>query len=165
MSAPVQEIRGVILPAGAAGLLLPNAAVAEVLGYRDPTPVPDSPPWLLGMVPWRERLLPLVSLPDASRPPQPGTRGPRARLAVCYSPDGHPALPYIGIVAVGPPRLARFRAENLDPVGAADPNNPFVLHALTYADQPAWIPDLDALKRALLEILSAAGTAGSLRSG
>ena len=159
------ELRGVVLPAGPVDLLLPNAAVAEVLSYRDPSPVVDAPPWLLGVVAWRERAVPLVSLPAAAIPPQPVERGPRARLVVCFTPDGHPAMPYVGLVCVGPPRLARFRADNLEPLQDAGPENPFVLHALTYGDRPAWIPDLDALERALLEVSGAgadlAANAGS----
>ena len=33
------------------------------------------------------------------------------------------------------------------------PENPFVLHALTRAERPAWIPDLDAIEQAVLEAL------------
>jgi chemosensory pili system protein ChpC len=146
------ELRGVVLPLGPADLLLPNVGVAEVLSYRDPEPVVHGPPWLLGRVTWRERSVPLVSLPAAAVPPSPVERGPRARLVVCFTPNGNAALPYLGLLCVGPPRLARFRADNLQP---AEPEgeNPFVLHTLTYGDRPAWIPNLDALERALLEAL------------
>jgi chemosensory pili system protein ChpC len=153
VSAPGEELRGILLPLGPADLLLPNAAVAEVLGYRDPESVAGGPSWLLGRVAWRERSVPLVSLPAAGEPPQPVARGPRARLAVIYTPNGNAAMPYLGLLCVGPPRLARFRADNLLP---ADPEgeNPFVLHTLTHADRPGWIPDLDALELALLEALA-----------
>jgi chemosensory pili system protein ChpC len=150
VSAPAEELRGVVLPLGPADLLLPNAAVAEVLGYREPETSGGGPPWLLGTVTWRERPVPLVSLPAAAHPSQPVALGPRARLAVCFTPSGNRALPYVGLLCVGPPRLARFRADNLSPTGE-EADNPFILHTLTYAERPGWIPDLDALERAVLE--------------
>jgi len=146
-------LRGVVLPAGASDVLLPNAAVAEVLAYQPPHRLPDTPPWLLGMLRWREREVPVVSLSAASDPPEPAVPGRRARLAVCFSPDGNPELPYLGLLCVGSPRLARFAAETLEPA-AERPANPFVLHALTFAERPAWIPDLDALERAILDALA-----------
>lgn len=145
-------LRGVVLPVGASDVLLPNAAVAEVLAYGEPSPLADAPPWLLGTLDWREREIPVVSLAAAGDPPEAAEPGRRARLAVCFTPDGNPELPYLGLLCVAPPRLARFLPEALDPA-AERPANPFVLHALTFAERPAWIPDLDAIERALLAAL------------
>lgn len=145
-------LRGVVLPVGPSDVLLPNAAVAEVLAYREPAALADAPPWLLGTLEWREREIPVVSLAAAGDPPQSAEPGRRARLAVCFTPDGNPELPYMGLLCVAPPRLARFLPEALEP-GEEPPANPFVLHALTFAERPAWIPDLDAIERALLDAL------------
>ncbi len=146
-----KEVRGIVLPTGAADLLMPNAAVVEVIAYCDPEPYPSAPGWLLGAVYWRGRDVPLVSLAAAGTGAA-APRLPRARLVICYTPSGNSALPYVGILTVTPPRLARLSAEMLEPA-QMDPDNPFVLHALTYAEQPAWIPDMDAIERAVLEAL------------
>jgi hypothetical protein len=53
---------------------------------------------------------------------------------------------------VGPPRLTVFRAEAMGP-GELPAANPFVLHALTYMDRPAWIPDMDSIEAAVREVL------------
>jgi len=43
-------------------MLLPNAAVAEIIGYQDPAAVESGPNWLLGLMSWRGISLPLISL-------------------------------------------------------------------------------------------------------
>lgn len=149
---PEDAVRGVILPAGSSDVLLPNAAMAEILAYRELTPIPGAPPWLLGTLAWRGREVPVVSLAAAEETPAPIAPDRRARLAVCFTPDGHPELPYAALLCLAPPRLARFLADELTP-STEPPPGPFVLHTLSYAGRPAWIPDLDAIERALVDSL------------
>lgn len=149
-----EEIRCIALGTGEAELLLPNVAVAEVVGFRDPTPYDAAPVWLLGTLPWRGVAVPVVSLAMASEEPAEVVHGYRSRLVISYTPSGNGALPYVGIAAVGPPRLTRLSPGVLEPVQGPR-GNPFVLHALIYAERLAWIPNLDALERAVLEVMPA----------
>ena len=146
------QLRGVVVPMGVVDVLLPNAAVAEIVGYQDPAPYVSAPGWLLGALTWRGFTLPLVSLTMAGEEPVEAVYGQRARSVICYTPSGNSALPYVGIAAVGPPRLARLSAQALEPIQLRVAN-PFVLHGLTYAERPAWIPDMDAIERAVLEAM------------
>ena len=146
----VREVRGVVLPTGSAQLLMPNAAVAEVIAYFEPERYPSGPSWLLGAVHWRGRDIPLVSLAAAGEDFAAIPRLQRARQVICYTPSGNSALPYVAILAVTPPRLARLTADMLEPAQGGT-ENPFVLHTLTFAESPAWIPDMDAIERAVLE--------------
>jgi chemosensory pili system protein ChpC len=148
------DVRGVVLDIGGVELLLPSATVAEVVYCEEPRPHPGAPSWLLGTVPWRDQEVPLVSVRAGGEDPHEIRRGPRARTAVCYSPTPGSDRPYLGILAVGPPRLTVFRAEAMGP-GELPAANPFVLHALTYMDRPAWIPDIDAIEAAVREVLGA----------
>jgi chemosensory pili system protein ChpC len=92
----------------------------------------------------------MVSLPTAAAETDDVIRGSRARVVICFTPSGNSALPYIGILAIGPPRLARLTEQVLEPVPKTV-DNPFVLHELIYSQEPAWIPDMDAIERAVLE--------------
>ena len=56
-----QDMRGVLVPVGKHHLLLPNAAVAEVLGFEEPAPENDAPDWLLGRIDWRGWRIPVIS--------------------------------------------------------------------------------------------------------
>ena len=149
-----EDVRGVVLLTGASDLLLPNSAVAEVVGYKPPAPYSSAPDWLLGAVTWRGFAVPLISLAMASAKPVEVASGQRARLVVCYTVSGNRALPYVAILALGPPRLTRFRPQALEPTPDL-PENPLVLHGLTFAERPAWIPDMDAIERAVLEAMDA----------
>ena len=148
----LEAVAGVVLRTGAADLLLPNAAVVEIISFRPPAEIEGSPPWLLGNLDWRERPVPVVSVAAAGGAQEDVVPGRRARLVVCYTPSGNTALPYLAFLSLTPPRLAYFHSRALRPA-QTDSENPFVLHALTYVDRPAWIPDIDAIERAVLQAL------------
>ena len=144
-----EEIRGILLPVGARSLLLPNAAVAELIVYREGAETRDgsSPDWLLGEIEWRGRRIPLVSFEVAAGRKRADTGTRRARIAVLNTPSGNEALPYIGVLTLGISRLVRITPENLD----ADDDDPSVITALihkaaTINGQGVWIPNLDALE-------------------
>lgn len=142
-------LAGVVLPAGNVNLLLPNSAVAEIISFRRPDPVKSDVAWLLGVLDWRENLVPAISLAAAQGDKIGEQLGRRSCFAVCYSPSGNSELPYVAILASAAPRLVDFHAVDMKPAPEAR-SNPLVLHPLIYDDQPAWIPDMDAIERAVL---------------
>jgi chemosensory pili system protein ChpC len=147
-----EEIRGVLLPAGSRPLLLPNAAVAEVIGFQEPDPAEGAPDWLLGRIDWRGRRVPVVSWERAVDGGEPDWDARRVRIAVLNTMNGNPQVPHIGLLSVGVARLARISAESLaeDPEGRVE--SPWVLESVTIAEQPAWIPDLDELERQVVAL-------------
>jgi chemosensory pili system protein ChpC len=150
-SAP-SELRTVVLPTGTADVILPSIAMAEVISYQDPTPYRNAPGWLLGAITWRGCNVPLLSLEVEEMTPSEPIRSRRPRVVICYTPSGNRALPYLGFRTIGLPRVARANAQVL----AATPlvsENPFVLHGLTLSGRPGYIPDMDAIERAVLEFV------------
>lgn len=146
------EVRVVVIPTGVLDVLLPNAAVAEVTAFHDPVPLGTTPDWLLGIVTWRGCEVPLVTLAQPGAETLESIHGQRLRLIICYTPNGNATLPYVGILAYGPPRLARLSAQALAPA-KIHTGPPFVLHGLTYEERPGFIPDMDAIEQALLEAM------------
>ena len=55
------EIRGVLISAGAERVLLPNATVAEMMSKVAVQSVPDAPAWLVGQIAWHGWDVPLLS--------------------------------------------------------------------------------------------------------
>ncbi|MCE6984778.1 chemotaxis protein CheW, partial [Pseudomonas frederiksbergensis] len=53
------------LPLSDRCLVLPNVAVAELIGFQAGSPVLASPEWLLGWIDWRGQRLPLLSFESA----------------------------------------------------------------------------------------------------
>jgi chemosensory pili system protein ChpC len=93
-------------------ILLPNAAVAEVIGYIEPEPLPDAPDWYLGKISWREHQVPLISFEVASGGQNPGYLG-GSRIAVLNTLQGNRQFPYIAIVTQGIPSLKLVREKQI----------------------------------------------------
>jgi len=142
-----QEIRGVLLPVGRHYLLLPNAAVAEVIAFEEPKTQPGAPDWLLGQLAWRGRTIPVVSWERAVEESEPDWEARRVRIVVLNTLNGNSALPHIGILSVGIARLARIRADVLAEDPTEETASPLVKASVFITGLPAWIPDLDELER------------------
>lgn len=150
-----QEIRGVVLPVTGGRVLVPSTTMAEVITFAPPEPVADAPDWLLGRVAWRGWRLPVlafsvlggVSAYEATE---------NTRVAVLKAVNGHPRLPYFGVLTQGFPRLTLIFRESLvaDATGEALPTG--VREEVRVHDEPAWIPDLELIERALADVLARA---------
>lgn len=146
------EVRGVLLPLQAGELLLPNAAVCEVVSYRTPSAIEsEKPGWLLGKFSWRNNDIPLVSY-ETILGRDRGIVGHRARVAICNTLNGAETLPYIGILLRSAPHLVRITEEVITPFSDTDPLNEMVVGHVVVNGAEALIPDLDALERALTDI-------------
>ena len=142
-----REIRGLLLPLGERNLLLPNVAVAELVGFQEPESEPDDRDWLLGSIQWRGRRIPVVSFTAALGGDALPEQAQRMRIAVLNTLRGNPELPYIGLLTLGISRLARVSADNLAPDPTGEVDSELVLESITVGEQPAWIPDLDRLEQ------------------
>ena len=150
---PPLEVRGVLLPLHTGQLLIPNANLCEVIGYRSPETGPKtSPDWLLGIVNWRQRPVPLVSF-DALIGSPVDSVGQRARIAMCYSLQDNAARPFMGILLRSIPHVVRIMEQLITPIGQPGEFGPMVAGQVRIGGQEAWIPDFDNLERALEETL------------
>lgn len=147
------EIRAVLIPLRSGSLLLPNATVAEVVGYRPPDPVEGGPDWLLGEVEWRQNRIPVVAF-ERTLGGESGDAGHRARIVVCNTLNGNADRPHIGILAQSIPRLVRVLEAGLE-VREAEIDGAPVLRGVSVNGEAAWIPDLDLLELMVDEAQSA----------
>lgn len=146
-----KEIRGVLIPLQSGQLLLPNAAVAEVIDYRQPAVQENAPEWLLGSTDWRQRKLPVIRLETLLGLPVSGD-SVRQRIAVCHSLNEDARRPFFGIVTAAIPRLVRIREEMLS---GRDADSSLVeaplLAEVLFDGVEAMIPDLARIERLLVE--------------
>lgn len=142
------EIRCMLIPLHEGRLLLPNAAVAEVIGYRDPDPVASGADWLQGKVNWRQRDLPVVDFERMLGRPDLGA-GIRQRIAVCYALSPDAKRPMLGIVAQGIPRLLRVSRQAIESADAGVPGESPVRMTLSVGGESLLVPDLDYLQAQL----------------
>ena len=79
-------LTGLLLPLSDRSLVLPNVAVAELIGYQPCTPLPHQPAWLLGWIDWRSQRLPLLSFEAACGGRAHGKPGPGGLTPACRGP-------------------------------------------------------------------------------
>ncbi len=146
------DVRGVLIPLTDCNVLLPNACVSEVITYGNPQPIEGAPNWALGTIPWRGWRIPLFSFAQmtgrASEEPLAG-----AKVPILKAFGGVHRMPYMALLAQGFPRLTAVSMENLtqDDEQGLPPLG--VRHVVRVNDQEAFVPDLDAIERELLQVL------------
>jgi chemosensory pili system protein ChpC len=160
-------VRCLALPIAGEQLLVPNAVVAEVLAADSVTLADGGPEWLLGNLTWRGSVLPLVCMEAALG----GARlevGARSKVVVINALSGDESLKNYAVLIQGIPHqvLATDHTVALDtPVNGA---RPFVAADLQVEGERAFIPDLDAVEKALLDVADewqVPGPSGALEDG
>lgn len=149
-------VRSLIIPLSGIALILPNTAVAEVADYRAPQPISASPDWLLGMMQWRGRTIPLLAFEQFAGLAA-GVGGVHARTIVCNTLNRNVTLPFIGLLAQGIPRLTEVKADVLEPTEGEEPAQEAIAARVRFGGLEAVIPDLDAIERMLVRLGIKAG--------
>jgi len=123
-------------------VLLPNAAVAEVLS-RDALKRSDGgPDWLLGHCEWNNRVVPVVRLEALNG--GIGSGDPkRERVVVINSIGKHLAGGHVAFISQGYPHLVTLNRAAMRPLALRETDrNDLVLGRVRIASQQALIPDL-----------------------
>ena len=135
------SLTGLLLPLGDRTLVLPNVAVAELIGERAFVCERHEPSWHMGWIDWRQQCLPLIGFEAACGGETPC--GERARIVVLNA-LGDTGLRYLAVLLQGIPRSCKLDSQlnYVDvPLGAME------LAAVQVGDQVARVPDLAALER------------------
>jgi chemosensory pili system protein ChpC len=153
MTAPGQDIRGVLIQVEGARLLLPNASIAEVLSYAAPEPIDDVPDWFLGRIRWRGWSVPLVSFSRfAGLAEESG--GLANKVAVLKALGGNARLPHFAFLTQGFPRLVTVTRQALLEDGNDLPLPPGVRMRVHLGDDAALIPDVDHVETAIRDSIA-----------
>lgn len=110
LAATPNEIPSLMVPLQGRPLLVPNLAVAEIVPFNAPVPVPGKPSWFLGQIMWRGVKVPVISVvqmrgEDEDIPPE-------ARIAVFNGLGSQ--VPFYGVISHGIPRLVRVRQQDIE---------------------------------------------------
>ncbi len=152
-AATSSDIRGVLIAVTNGRLLLPNAAIAEVITYSEPEPVENAPNWLLGRVRWRGWKIPLISFARfAGLSDSEGERG--SKVVVLKALSGHPRLPYLCLLTQGFPRLTTVTPAGLRlDESEGDVLPPGTLSHVRLREDTAYIPDLGGVEQRVVDTL------------
>lgn len=142
------EIRCMQLPLSDMQLLLPNSAVAEIIGYTLPEKTDQTSDWYHGLIEWRGVSVPVISVEELCEMEaiQPGAR---TRVAVIYNPEKDNTVPYIGLILQDIPRAYLAEQERLSTTGVISSDCKYLLSRLDVMIDNLSIPDLDAIVGAI----------------
>ncbi len=137
------SIRCMQLPLMGMYLLLPNSAVAEIIGYTEPEVGYEGSDWYNGEISWRGAMVPVISVEKMCQNVtiEPG---PRSRIAIVYNLTGDQSMPYFGIILQDIPRAYLAEEERLIQSNVAVDCKYLVTQADAIIGQ-LFIPDLDAI--------------------
>ncbi|HUW98817.1 MAG TPA: chemotaxis protein CheW [Acidiferrobacter sp.] len=137
------RVHALLLPVNDRFLLVPSALVAEIGMVHDLTPVPLSPPWMLGVLNWRFRPVPVCDLARFWGPPV--TPNQKSRAIVFYPLPGRKPTEFFALVtsAEPQPRTIDTPAVLLTDEDAV---HPYLAVSLDIDSRRAGILDLEALK-------------------
>jgi len=148
-----KEIRCVLIPLTEFWLLLPNAAVAEVISFSPYEKQDNQIDWMLGTIDWREQKVPLVSFEGLlDIPIQQVTE--RTKIVVLNTLNGNTKLPYIALSSQSIPRLIKVSSETLKVMpGASKMKKSAVAEWTRVNDYLSFIPNLDYLEKSVYKII------------
>jgi len=128
-------------------LLIPNSAVAEIIGYSTPRRLPDTSDWFAGVVLWRGVYVPVVAVEQMCNV-DTAQVGPRGRIAIIYNPEKDPDLPYLGIHMQDIPRAYLAETDSMES-GSDEGLSEYLITRVDDEQLARVIPDLDKIIAAL----------------
>ncbi|MCP4874807.1 MAG: chemotaxis protein CheW [Gammaproteobacteria bacterium] len=143
MSNKSTSVRCMLLPLTSLNLLIPNSAVAEIIGYSTPRRLDDSSEWFAGVVLWRGVYIPVVAVEQMCNV-DTAQIGPRGRIAIIYNPEKDPELPYLGIHMQDIPRAYLAEAETMES-GSDEDLSAYLLTRVDDEQLARVIPNLDKI--------------------
>ena len=131
-------------------LLLPNVAVAEIIGMSKIEKVEDKPDWLIGMINWRELNIPLISY-EKLKDEEASEINSSSRIAIINGVQGNKLLPFYGVLCQGIPRLTRVFPHDLSQDERS--NNLTDAMSLRLQNEEVIIPAFERIEQAILKNL------------
>jgi chemosensory pili system protein ChpC len=137
-------IHCMLAPADTETLLLPTGVMAEVADFQNPSPLDDSPPWLLGQIEWENRQVPVFSFSALINGSDVGKVPSKSKILIIKSLADSARVPYLGILLSDLPRMLIVKESDLVQTGD-DKKSLGVFSRITLDEQSAIVPDLDRL--------------------
>ncbi len=143
MNDTMTSVRCMLLPLNSLKLLIPNSAVAEIIGYSSPRALANCSDWFTGVVLWRGVHVPVVTIEQMCNIAIADV-GPRSRIAIIYNPEKDPDLPYFGIHMQDIPR-AYLADPDTTESGSSEGLSEYLVTRVDDEQLARVIPDIDKI--------------------
>ena len=137
-------IHCMMIPAEKETLLLPTSVSMEVIDFTQPSPMEGAPPWLLGLLEWNNRQVPVFSFDALINGSEVGKVDRRSKIMILKSLADTGRVPYIGLLMEDLPRPVEIDDKDLAQTGD-DKKSLGVFSRVTFEETEAIIPDMDRL--------------------
>ena len=128
-------------------LLVPSAAVAEVINPQHLAPVPLGQPWLTGAIGWRTLAVPVISF-ETLLGAAPAASPANGKIVIFYPLGGRKDWEFFAMLATGEPRPQVLDGSQAVAEGAELPDSPHIAAGLKVDGRVMLIPDFEAMKKA-----------------
>ena len=143
-------IKSIILTLKNELVVVPNAAVAEIISVQGVKEVDGTPAWMLGKARWRGVEVPVVSY-EAAGGDDAQAVSINTQVAVMYAANENKdkPYPYIGLAMHGVPHVSTFSREQIKTDERASNDHPMVAQKVRVNGAAAGILDLYAIEEML----------------
>lgn len=142
----LDNIKCVLLTLRTENVVLPNAAVAEIVSLREIKKVSGAPQWMLGKMHWRGVDIPLVSFEAAAEGAGVAMRANQAAVIYLISSDGKAsAYPYVGLSISGVPHISHFSRQQIAIDTDSKKSHPMVAQRIRINGAAASILNIDEI--------------------
>ncbi len=148
MAAIPELINSLVIPLNVQNLVLPQAALAELIARQDVRDVPGTADWLKGFFDWRGQQIPLVSL-EAMCGRSGGVPTKDSRFVVIYGLENIPGLAFFALEVQGIPHPVKLSSDNLMVGGVKDQDCAVVAANVIAEGEPGIIPNLARIEQML----------------
>ena len=143
-----ERIHTLEIPIGGLSLLVPSAAVAEVITASALAPLPGAPVWVVGVLGWRLHAVPVVSF-EALSGGDVMSACSASKIVVFYPLSGRNEWEFFGLLTQAEPRPQPVDAGAAISAEPSElPETPYIAAGLKAEGRLLAIPDFEALKAA-----------------
>jgi len=134
-------------------ILLPNAAVAEIVPIKNIINVANKPGWMLGYLDWRGNSVPLISFEAMGGVRMPSLASGSVKAAILFSIGEDRKFPFISILVQGAPSVMQLKEEDIledkDEIG-----HPAIEERLLIGDKRYSVIDLEKLEGIVKQVMT-----------
>ncbi|MCF6300833.1 MAG: chemotaxis protein CheW [Proteobacteria bacterium] len=147
------EIRAVLIPIEKGRkLLLPNATVAEIMGYKSVDISDTGKKWIIGSISWRGWQLPLIDFAILTGSKIIPVDERNCNIAILKSINHPDKLPYFAVLSRGIPKLQLISRGDMQMHEDKIINHNAIASLVSVKDETADIPNMNFLETKLIEL-------------
>lgn len=148
-------VRCLVLPLYGMSLLVPNTIIAEVIDYKPAEAAGHMPEWMVGMLSWRGRNVPVISF-ERLLGQDTGSYHEGHRYIICNTLNGNSRMPFFALEIQGIPHLTMVKNSMLE-YDSEGKREPAVLASLRLSEESVIVPNIDVMEKMLEHLGIAAG--------